>query len=225
MDRVEPANRQPEMRITATLLSGKPRHESVPVSLLAGMMLVLGALLCWGDPELYARLSASRDLAIGQREYWRLLGTICIHADFAHLGVNTILVLFFGYLLYGYFGFWIYPAVMPLLASLTNLLSLMTYPPETVLIGASGLVYVMMGFWLVMFGAVERTIPLRKRLLRITGFAVIVLVPTTVQPEVSYRTHFIGAAVGAVAGAVYFLVNWRRIRGAEIVRVEIPDEI
>jgi rhomboid protease GluP len=216
--------KEPELRIRATLLSGKPRPESVPASLLAGMVLVFVAVLCWRDPALFGRMSASRFQVVGHKEYWRLLSAIGVHADLAHLGVNMVFVLFFGYLLYGYFGVWVYPAAMLILAAMTNLLSLLTYPPDVALIGASGLVYVMMCFWLVLYALVERTLPFKKRLLRISGIALIVLVPTTVQPEVSYRTHFIGCGVGAIAGVAYFLGRRTQIRSVEVVELEPPDE-
>ncbi len=214
---------EPEVRIRATLLSGKPGQESVPVSLLVAMAIVFVTLLCWRDPELLRRMSASRDQVFEGPEYWRLLSAIGVHADLAHLAVNTLFVLFFGYLLCGYFGFWIYPGAMLLLASLTNLVSLLTYPPGVALIGASGLVFVMMSFWLVVYAFVERTLPLKKRLLRVAGIAIIVFVPTTVQPEVSYRTHFIGCGIGALAAVVYFLSRKRWIRSMEVVELEPPE--
>ncbi len=206
----------PEVRITATLLSGKPREESLPVSLLIGTVIAFTSMLCWHNPELSGLLSASYPQVVAQREWWRLLSTIAVHADLTHLAANIGFVVFFGYLIYGYFGFWVYPAAMLPLASVATLLSLLTYPPEVVLIGASGLVYLMLGFWLVLYALIERTIPLKKRLLRIAGIALIVLVPTAVQPEVSYRTHFIGCGLGTVAAVAYFVVKRRPIRALEV---------
>ncbi len=211
-----------EARITRTLLSNKPKEESVPVSLLIGMVIVFTAMLCWRNPEIFRLLSASREQAIARHEWWRLSSTIVVHADASHLAVNTCLVVFFGYLLYGYFGFWIYPVAMVILASLTNLLSLLTYPADVVLIGASGLAYLMASFWLVLYSSIERTIPLQKRLLRTTGIALIVFVPTTVQPEVSYRTHFIACGIGSAAALLYFLARRRQIRSLEVVEPEPP---
>jgi dipeptide/tripeptide permease len=49
-----------------------------------------------------------------------------------------------------------------------------------------------------------------------------VLVPTTLQPEVSYRTHFIACGLGIVAGIVYFLCRKTTIRSLESVESEPP---
>ena len=66
---------------------------------------------------------------------------IAVHTDMAHFVSNAILLAFFSYLLFGYFGFWVFPVLGLALAGLTNYLSLLTYPPEVSLVGASGLVY------------------------------------------------------------------------------------
>jgi rhomboid protease GluP len=214
-----------EVRITSTTLSGKPKEESAPVSILITMVLVFISVLCWQDPELFQLLSASRQQVFAGVEYWRLLTTIAVHADLSHLAVNAGFVVFFGYLLYGYFGFWIYPIAMLILASLTTVLSLLTYPPQVVLIGASGLVYLMMSFWLVMYSFIQRTVPFKKRLLRVIGITLIVFVPTTVHPEVSYRTHAIASGVGIVAAIACFKSGKRRFRSLEVVELEMLDDL
>jgi rhomboid protease GluP len=214
----------PEVRIKSTLLSGKPKEESVPVSILITMVLIFISMLCWRDPGLFRLLSASPHQVLAGLEYWRLLTTIAVHADLSHLAVNASFVVFFGYLLYGYFGVWIYPVAMMILASLTTLLSLLTYPPQVVLIGASGLVYSMVSFWLVMYSLIERTVPAKKRLLRIIGVTLVVLVPTTIRPEVSYRTHAIASGVGIIAAIAYFQSGKKRFRSQEVIELETLDD-
>jgi rhomboid protease GluP len=214
---------EPELRITSTLLSGRPKEESALVSVLITMVLAFISILCWREPGLFQLLSASPHQVVAGREYWRLLTTIAVHADLSHLTVNAGFVVFFGYLLYGYFGFWIYPVAMLILASLTTLLSLLTYPPQVVLIGASGLVYLMVSFWLVMYLFIERTVPLGKRLLRVIGITLIVFVPTTVQPEVSYRTHAIASGLGIIAAIAYFRSGKKRFRSLEVIEEMLDD--
>ena len=72
-----------------------------------------------------------------------------------HVVSNVILLTFFTYLLFGYFGFWVFPVLSLAMGALTNYISLRTYPSEVSLIGASGLVYWMAGFWLSMYMLVE----------------------------------------------------------------------
>lgn len=78
-----------EVRITSTLLSGKPKEESVPVSILITMALTFISVLCWRDPGLFQLLSASPHQVLAELEYWRLLTMIAVHADLSHLAVNA----------------------------------------------------------------------------------------------------------------------------------------
>ena len=213
-----------EIRIKSTLLSQKPREGSLWIALLSVMVLLFVSLLCWRDPSLLNLLAASRHQVVGEQEYWRLLTTTAIHADLTHFLSNTILFAFFTFLLYGYFGFWVFPVAVLALGSLTNYLSLLTYPENTQLIGASGLVYLMAGFWLTTYVLVERSHPLKKRVLVAMGIALIVLVPSSLSPGVSYRTHAIGCGMGILAALGYFQARKEQIRSLETFQIEEADE-
>ena len=146
------------------------------------------------------------------------------HDSPPHFGFNALFVGFFSYLIYGYFGFWVHPVWTLLLGGATTYLSLLTYSPGTHLVGASGLVHLMAGFWLTMYVLVERRHSVGRRLLHAVGVALIVFLPTSVQKEVSYRTHAIGFALGPILAAVCFLLKRREIRAAEVFEIEEPDD-
>lgn len=209
--------------IVETLLSRRPRASSLPVAVLSGMLMLLVSLLHWRSAPGSAGLGATLEEVVGYRQYWRLFTSMAAHHDLGHFASNAVPFLLLSYLLFGYFGFWIYPAMTLLIGSLTTYLSLMTYPPETVLLGASGLVYLMAGFWLSLYAVVERTLPLRRRLLRLCGVGLVVLVPSSFQEDVSYRTHAIGFALGVVWACAYFILRRKAIRSAEIVVTEVED--
>ena len=213
-----------EIRIKSTLLSQKPREESLLIALLSVMVLLFVSLLCWRNPSLLDLLAASRHQVVGEQEYWRLLTTTAVHADLTHFLSNAILFALFTFLLYGYFGFWVFPVAVAALGSLTNYLSLLTYSENVQLIGASGLVYLMAGFWLTTYVLVERTHPLKRRVLVAMGIALIVLVPSNLSPRVSYRTHAIGCGVGIVVALGYFQARKEQIRSLETFQIEEVDE-
>ncbi len=213
-----------EIRIKSTLLSQKPREESLLIALLSVMVLLFVSLLCWRDPSLLNLLAASRHQVVGEQEYWRLLTTAAIHADLTHFLSNALLFAVFTFLLYGYFGFWVFPVTVVALGSLTNYLSLLTYSENTQLIGASGLVYLMAGFWLTNYVLVERSHPLKRRILVAVGIALIVLFPSSLSPGVSYRTHAIGCAIGVIAALGYFQARKEQIRSLETFQIEEADE-
>ena len=211
------------LRVRETLLSRKPREWSFEVAALAVLVIQGVSLLAWrkGD-ALMPTLAATREGVLGNREYWRLLTAVAVHADVMHAFSNAIFLALFTYLLFGYFGFWVFPALSLIMAGAINYVSLLTYPPGVSLVGASGLIYWMAAFWLTIYLLVERSVSVGTRVLRAVCLAALVLLPSAFQANVSYRTHAIGLGLGTVSALVYFQRNRESIRTAEVMEVEEP---
>ena len=219
---------QPRIVVKRTLLSRKPAENSGLIAAASAMVILFVSVLVWRDsPDLMRLTAAVPSRVLEQQEYWRLFSAVAVHSDWKHLFSNLPFVVFFSYLLYGYFGFGVYPLGVIVLSAVTNFLSLLTYPPEVHLVGASGLTHVMGGFWLAAYILVERSLPLRKRVVRSLGVALILFLPSAVQPQdqVSYRTHAIGLALGVIAAGVYFHRRKRWIRTAEVLEIEEDDDV
>jgi membrane associated rhomboid family serine protease len=216
-----------ERRVTETMLAARPREYSAEVTIISLLLMSGVTLLCLKEgPQLCNRLVMIPEAVRVDGEYWRLWTGMAVHADLPHFAFNALFFGFFVYLIYGYFGFWAYPFWTLLLGGLTGYLSLLTYPPGTHLLGASGLVYLMAGFWLTMYVFVERRHSVKRRLLHAVGVALVVFVPTSLQQGISYRTHAIGFGLGLVLAIAYFLANKKRIRSAETVEFEPePDSL
>jgi rhomboid protease GluP len=209
--------------VRETLLSRKPREWSLEITALFLSIIMGISLLAWRNgAALLPALVATSDGVLKKREYWRLLTAVAVHGDVIHVFSNAILLTFFTYLLFGYYGFWVFPVMSLVMAGLTNYVSLLTYPSEVSLIGASGLVYWMAGFWLSMYLVVERSVSPGKRVLRVVCLALLVLLPSTFQANVSYRTHAIGLGLGVASAIVYLQRNRESIRAAEVVELEEP---
>jgi rhomboid protease GluP len=209
-----------EIRIKSTFLSQSPREGSPLIAIISALAILGVSLLCWRDPQLFKLLAAVPDQVMVEHENWRLITAIGVHADLRHFLSNAFLFTFFAYLLYGYFGFWIYPVSVLVLGALTNYCSLLTYAGNIHLVGASGVIYLMAGFWLTLYVLVQRTRSFPKRLMHAIGIGLVVLVPTNLSPQVSYRTHAIGCAVGVMAAFGYFQARKEKIRSLETVEIE-----
>lgn len=210
-------------RVRETLLSQKPRKWSLEVAALSIVAIQAVSLLAWQNAgALLPALAANSEAVVHRHEYWRLLTAVAVHADVMHVVSNAVLLAFFAYLLFGYFGFWVFPVLGLVMAALTNYVSLLTYPPDVLLLGASGLVYWMAGFWLSIYLLVERSVAPGKRVLRAVCLALLVLSPSTFQANVSYRTHAIGLGLGVISALVYFQRHRRSIRAAEVLELEEP---
>jgi rhomboid protease GluP len=215
----------PDYYVRETLLSRKPREWSLEITALFLSIIMGTSLLAWRNgAALLPALAATPEGVFRKREYWRLFTALAVHADVPHVFANAILLGFFTYLLFGYFGFWVFPMMSLAMAALTNYISLLTYPTGVSLIGASGLVYWMAGFWFSMYLLVERSVSPAKRTLRVVCLSLLVLLPSTLQANISYRTHGIGLALGVISALVYFWRNRESIREAEVLEWEGPPE-
>ena len=213
------------VRIKRTMLSEPPRDESLLVAVISVMLLLFLSMICWRAPEWFQLLAAIPRQVRVEGEYWRLFTAIAVHADLRHFLANALFFTFFAYLLYGYFGFWVHPLGMLILGAFTNYCSLLTYSPSTRLVGASGVVYLMAGFWLTLYVLIERTRSISRRLLHAVGVGLVVLIPTNLSPEVSYRTHAIGCGIGILAAVGYFQFRKRKIRSCEVFEMEEVETV
>ena len=211
-------------RVTQTMLSRRPREYSAQVAIISLLLMLGTTLLAWREgPALSDRLAAIPEKVLGEGEYWRLWTGMAVHADISHFAYNALFLAFFSYILYGYFGPWVYPVWSLLLGGVTNYLALLTYSPGTRLVGSSGLVYLMAGFWLVMYVLVERRHPVKRRLLHAVGVALIVFLPSSLQENVSYRTHAIGFGLGTILAVACFQLKKKEILSAEVLETEEPE--
>jgi membrane associated rhomboid family serine protease len=133
--------RVPTYRVRETLLSRKPREWSLEVAGLCCCVVLGISLLAWRNgAALLPALAATPDGVFQRHEYWRLLTAVAVHADVMHVLSNIFLLTFFTYLLFGYFGVWVFPVLSLVMGGLINCIALLTYPPNVSLLGASGLV-------------------------------------------------------------------------------------
>lgn len=214
------------IRILATLLSRPPRPGAGIVATLSLLVLMAGCALHWGNfGEIAKFMSANRDLVFTHGEVWRLLTTLFVHADLGHVLSNSLLYFILSYLLYGYFGWRVYPLLAWLLTLPMTSLALLSYPSTTHLIGASGLVHLMGGLWLSLYLGLARNLRLTQRLIRAAGVMLAIFFPTSFEETVSYRVHFIGLLLGLVGGWIYFQINRRSLQAFEEISIELdPDD-
>lgn len=210
-----------ETVIRATWLSRRPSpgaRMTVAWSLAA---LTLGTSVYWRDPWGWAdEMPATRRAVFQGHQIWRLWTSVLAHADLGHFAANSLLFVLLGYFLAGYFGARVFPFGAFLFAGLVNGVAISTYPEETRLLGASGMVCWMGGAWLALYLFLNRQISPWQRLIRAAGVAILLFAPSeTYDPKISYRTHLIGFVVGILCGGLYFLAHRRRFRSAEVTEI------
>lgn len=144
----------------------------------------------------------SGESLLNRHEYWRIFTSILTHADLNHLMSNALIFLVFGWMLKAYFGLIAFPALSFAAGMTANMVTVLLYPPEIRLLGASGMAYGMVALWLVFYirHDTDHTVPVR--IFRAIGFSLIMLFPTTFDPHVSYLAHAIGFCSGLLLGAL-----------------------
>jgi rhomboid protease GluP len=208
-----------ERRLVGTLITKSPKSNSFFWASGTILLMCLISIFYWQAPEGWAQLlPAIRSSVFDQHQWWRLVTAIFIHADLEHLLSNMFMLWIFSFFIFGYFGFSVYPVYSLLSAVGVNALAIATYGPETQLLGASGLVYVLGGIWLSLYFFIQRQYPALNRLIRVVGIALMIFAPTTFVPSTSYRTHAIGFAAGLLMGLCYFYKNKKQIRSHEVYR-------
>lgn len=211
-----------EKRLVTTLLTGVPRESSFFVAGITVLFVIFITLLFWLAPESIAELMPAAKRSVFQgHQWWRVFTATFIHSNLAHLLSNMLMLGVFSFFIYGYFGFAIFPGLSLLLAAAVNALTIMGYHPETSLLGASGLVYVLGGFWLTMYFFIQRQYPPGNRLIRVIGVGLMLFAPTTFVPTTSYTAHGLGFLLGVIAAIIYFFLNKKSIRRHEAYQVTV----
>lgn len=223
MNQIESVSREV---IRETWLSRKPHSSASIVAAMMTLLLALGSLFYLQNMgNLAAWMPASHQLVFDQHQFWRLWTTLLAHADEKHLLSNSFMFFILGYFLNGYFHFFVFPLMALFIGGLANLIVLWGMPAPVHLIGASGVVFWMGGTWLTLYFLLDRKRSFYQRSLRTIGVAVLLFVPAEAfDPNISYRTHFVGFALGLAFGLIYYLANRRKFLAAE-VRELVVDEI
>jgi rhomboid protease GluP len=174
-----------------------PRH-ALP-ALVLFMLFYLATVIYNRYPE-GEYLWLSGDALFNRHEYWRLFTSLITHADLSHLLSNALIFLIFGWMLKAYFGLIAFPVASILVGIITNLITITAYEPGIKLLGASGMAYGMVSFWLIFYIRHDTDHSVPSRIFRAVGFALVMMFPTTFDPQVSYLAHAVGFLTGIILG-------------------------
>lgn len=154
---------------------------------------------------------ANGKVVFEESSYYRLFTTTYVHGSLAHLLANSTGLAFLLYFVSQYFGLSVALLHTFFAGALINFLTLKTMNPEIGLVGASGVVYFLWGLWLTLYLLIDRTVRLSRRFMKITAITILMLVPSTFEPGVSYMAHFLGLVCGVLWATTYYILRRKRI--------------
>jgi rhomboid protease GluP len=169
-------------------------------------------------------MSATGEKVFVQKEWWRAWTTLFAHGDLSHILGNLFLFFPFSYYLIGYFGYTFFPVFGFFAGGLVNLLVLQTMPSHVGLIGVSGVVNWMGGAWLALSWLVDRRESAGRRILKVVAVTIVLFVPDSFKPEVSYLSHFLGYFAGIFSGVIYYYLFKKKILADQVIEVIHEDD-
>lgn len=204
---------QKEYKCTRTFLSHKHYDNSALVAVSLLLVCVLFSHFYWqGD---YEFLAASFRSVFYEGHYWQLFSTLFVHANLGHLLSNSFMLCLMGFFVHRQYGPLVFPLSCIFVGALVNAYVLNTMPIETRLVGISGVVYLLWGFWLILYILIQRHVSLNRRFMKVVAISLMVLVPTSYDPQVSYLAHGVGLVGGILLGLLTFLIKKDYFRSFE----------
>lgn len=210
--------------IKANWLTKNPKRDGLaPTLFLISLLLASSFIYLNNLFNAPLWMSASGDLVFNKHEWWRAWTTLFAHGDLAHILGNLFLFFPFSYYLIGYFGYIFFPVFGFFAGGLINLLVLQTMPPSVGLIGVSGVVNWMGGAWLALSWLIDRRESTGRRILKVIAVTIVLFVPDSFKPEVSYLSHFLGYLTGLGSGILFYYLFKKKIEAEEVLEV-IPED-
>lgn len=206
-----------ESHIKENWLSQKPNQGSWFGTALTVMMLLIGSSI-FINGYFGARhwMAASQLSVFEHHEYWRVWTSLIAHSSAEHILSNLVLFIPFAYFLSAYFGYLFFPFFGFFVGGLINFLVLQRMPESVWLVGVSGVVYWMGAAWIALSSLINRKESKKRRLLKAIGVSIVLFIPDTYRPEVSYFSHIAGFGFGVVSGAFLYLLRRKKFLAAEV---------
>lgn len=205
-------------------LTKEPTREGLNPTLYLMSLLLLASFIYLNNFfSSQSWMSASGEEVFAKKEWWRLWTTLFAHGDLPHILSNLFLFFPFSYFLIGYFGPYFFPLVGFLVGGLVNFIVLKTMPEHVSLIGVSGVVYWMGGAWITMSWLIDTRETFMRRLVKAGAVSLILFMPDSFKPEVSYMSHFLGYFFGVISAAIFYRLYKRKFKSAEVIE-EICDD-
>lgn len=185
------------------------------------ILIVYGmSLIHW---EHTGGFAASGESVFLKGEWWRAWTALFVHADLAHLLANSLLFFLFTFLLAGRFGI-LLPLMGFAVSGLMNLIVLNELPSHTSLVGASGVVHWMGGAWFTLYLLIDRRERWRPRFGSVLFLLLMLFLPETYEPRVSYLSHALGFLFGVITATGYYWVNRKVIESYEVKITTVTPE-
>ena len=205
-------------------LSNTKYPHSINMAIFVLSLCFAFSTLYWNtNYELTEYLVANQRDVFTNKEYWRLITTIFVHGEPSHLLSNSIMLLIMGHYVHAFYGKYNFPLLAFISGSLVNALVLLNFENiNTNIVGISGVVYYLWGFWLYLYIKIQTHIPILRRFMKVSIVGAVLLIPEVFEANVSHLSHFLGFVFGVLIALIYWEVQKKKILSYE--KYELKDE-
>lgn len=196
------------------------------LSIFILLLSLLLSVLYWNSHlEISQILAANYKYIYNEHEIWRLFSSSFIHGDLKHYLSNSLMFFFLSYFVSTYYGLKIYLLLAIFGGAIINAFTLYFYGGEIYLVGASGIIFLLWGFWMMLYLFIQKQFSVVQRMIRIFGVFIILLIPNEYDPNTSYLAHYFGYFLGGVFGIGFYFLNKIEIHSFEkwLLKYENPE--
>ncbi|EQC48680.1 peptidase, S54 family [Bacteriovorax sp. BSW11_IV] len=166
-------------------------------------------------------LNANGENVMNANQWWRLITSAFIHGDLGHFLSNSFMLGILSFYVQSFYGPVVLIITTILSAASINYIVLQTMSEHISLVGMSGVVYFMWGFWLILYFFIERHVSKIRRLMKISMITFVLLIPTNYSPNTSYLAHGVGLLLGLGSGGIYYLFKKKEFISYEKFEYEL----
>ena len=163
-----------------------------------------------GDEVFYTGMSVNYLIQDGQ--WWRIITSMFIHADFMHVLFNMFSLFLFGPELEKIAGKMRFLTIYFLAGIFGNVATLVLQAGNYASVGASGAIYGIFGAFAALVYYTRHTMPQLKQV--ILPLVVISVIITFISPNINVTGHIGGLVTGFLLGLSYFspknIIRWRQ---------------
>lgn len=216
---------EPTHKVVENWLTHKPKSNAFWITaFLTSILLAINYLFFRDIFQFDSLLTATKQSVFSEHQFWRAWTTLLVHADTEHLLSNLLLFIPLTYLLFGYYGAFLFPFFGLLVGGAINLCVLSTMPNTTVLLGISGVVYWMGATWLTLFLLIDHRKKFRYNFAISLFLVMLLFVPDKYQPHISYLSHFLGFTAGIASAFLFYFFNRNAFKQAEKIELLLPPD-
>ncbi|KFL42748.1 Rhomboid protease gluP [Lysinibacillus sp. BF-4] len=146
-------------------------------------------------------LGAQYNLAIAEGQYWRVLTSMFLHADFMHVLMNMFWLFLFGPELELLMGKLRFLTIFLSAGLIGNIATFIIYDAHYLSVGASGAIFGIMGAYAALIYYTRKMMPELRQL--ILPLILVSVVMTFIQPNINAAAHLGGLAGGFLLGLIY----------------------